>query len=132
MPVPSNSGSGYDYTNNYLADKSAVTANASRPANAQKFVNKYRYASASNKATWHSGKLALATSFPFQSGPNFGCPRPIVPLTDTKSTLETAINNMVAFYSTGTFIPVGLAWGWHRTYAERALHAGHYLKRSLL
>lgn len=108
-----NASYNYTYLNNYLTDKTAVASGTARPANAQKLITKYKYTSTSNKAVWHSGQLALATSFPYQSGPNFGCPRPIVPLTNTKSTIETAINNMVAFYSTGTFIPVGLVWGWH-------------------
>lgn len=113
VPSSSNSASSYEYQNNYLADKSAVTANSSRPANAQQYIAKYRYQSSTNKATWHSGELALATSFPYQSGPNWGCPRPIVPLTNVKATISSAIDNMVAYYSTGTFIPAGLVWGWH-------------------
>ena len=50
---------------------------------------------------------------PYEHGPNWGCPRPIVPLTGDKTTIETAIDSMLAYYSTGTFIPTGLVWGWH-------------------
>lgn len=112
-PTSTSDSNNYSYTNNYLADKVAQAAATTRPATVQKAVAKYRYQSSSNKAVWHTGQLTLATSFPYQSGPNFGCPRPIVPLTNTKSTITSAINNMVAFYSTGTYIPAGLVWGWH-------------------
>ena len=53
------------------------------------------------------------TTFPFEHGPNWGCPRPIVPLTNDKSVIDTAIDGMLSYYSTGTFIPTGLVWGWH-------------------
>ena len=44
-------------------------------------------------------------------GPNLYCPAtPVTPLTNTKATLNTAINALVA--SGGTHIPVGLVWGW--------------------
>ena len=36
-----------------------------------------------------------------------------MPLTANKATIDTAIDNMIAYYSTGTFIPTGLVWGWH-------------------
>ncbi len=39
-----------------------------------------------------------------------GCPNAMVPLTDTLSTLTTAITNMNA--NGYTYIPAGLAWGW--------------------
>ena len=87
------------YQNNYLAD--ATTSNG---AAAQTNVAKYTV------PTWHS---AADTSFPFTSGPNYGCPKPILPLTSTKANIETAIDGMVAYYSSGTFIPNGLIWGWH-------------------
>jgi hypothetical protein len=112
-PTSTSDSNNYEYTNNYLADKVAQAASSSRPDTVQRRVAKYRYTSSTNKAVWHTGQLTLATSFPHQSGPNFGCPRPIVPLTNTKATITSAINNMIAFYSTGTYIPAGLVWGWH-------------------
>jgi Flp pilus assembly protein TadG len=98
----SDNDDGDSYQNNYLDDNTSSDGSV-----AQKRVQKYYNAN----IDWHSG--AKDTSFPFESGPNYGCPRPIVPLTNDKATLETAVDNMVAYYSNGTYIPVGLVWGWH-------------------
>jgi hypothetical protein len=95
----SDNDSGDFYQNNYLAD--ATTSNGST---AQMNVNKYLAPS------WHA---TADTSFPFTSGPNYGCPRPILPLTSTKATVEGTIDTMVAYPAMGTFIPNGLIWGWH-------------------
>jgi Flp pilus assembly protein TadG len=108
----------YTYLNNYLQDKSSFSYGSSRPANAQSYVLKYKYTSSSNKATWHTSPSSenqynLATSFPFASGPNRGCPQAIVPLTGTKSTVINRLSGLVAYPAMGTFIPTGLAWGWH-------------------
>ena len=92
------------YPNNYLNDK---LSGGTAPATAQKSLTKFT----SSTQAWHSGKKD--TSFPFESGPNRGCPKPIVPLTSTKATIEAAIDGMVAYGAMGTFIPVGLVWGWH-------------------
>ena len=103
----------YTYHNNYLGDKIAPSAGSSRPANAQKYPEKYKYTNSSNKAVWHSGKLANATSFPYSAGPNRGCPQPTVPLTNSKTTVTNLLSNLVAYPAMGTFIPTGLVWGWH-------------------
>jgi Flp pilus assembly protein TadG len=96
----SDNDDGDNYENNYLNDR--TTSNGSA---AQKNIGKF------TNIGWQSG--TKDTTFPYEHGPNFGCPRPIVPLTNNKTTLETAVTNLVAYYSTGTFIPVGLVWGWH-------------------
>jgi hypothetical protein len=81
-------------------------------------VLKYKYTSSSNKATWHttpsgSNQYTAATTFPYSSGPNRGCPEAIVPLTSTKSTVVDRLDGLIAYGAMGTFIPTGLAWGWH-------------------
>jgi Flp pilus assembly protein TadG len=88
------------YSNNYLNDR--TTSNGS-PAqkNTDKFTN----------ISWQSGKKD--TSFPYTSGPNYGCPRPVLPLTSNRDTVEDAIDDMVAYPAMGTYIPTGLIWGWH-------------------
>ncbi|WP_203291492.1 TadE/TadG family type IV pilus assembly protein [Maricaulis parjimensis] len=44
------------------------------------------------------------------AGPNWGCSaRPITPLTDRRTTIDTAIGNMIA--SGTTNIPIGVSWG---------------------
>jgi Flp pilus assembly protein TadG len=45
------------------------------------------------------------------TGPNLGCPTPITPLTDTKSTVTAAIDAMEAWSRGGTFSDIGMAWG---------------------
>jgi Flp pilus assembly protein TadG len=107
------SSNNYTSLNNYLADKTAVSYGSSRPANAQKYPDKYKYTNNSNKAVWHSGQFTAATTFPYSSGPNRGCPQAIVPLTSTKSTVTTLLTNLTAYPAMGTFIPNGLIWGWH-------------------
>lgn len=44
-------------------------------------------------------------------GPNLNCPQEVTPMTDSKTTLTTAINAMAA--RGNTVIPQGLQWGWH-------------------
>lgn len=45
------------------------------------------------------------------TGPNLGCPTPITPLTNVKSTIDTAISAMRAWSRGGTFSDIGMAWG---------------------
>jgi hypothetical protein len=109
----------YTYMNNYLRDKVAQGYASTRPATVQTRLEKYKYTSASNKATWHttpsgSNQYTLASSgAPFRSGPNHGCPEAIVPLTSTKSTIIDRLDGLIAYAAMGTYIPVGLVWGWH-------------------
>ena len=97
----SDNNNGDYYTNNYLNDH--TTSNGSA---AQKNTDKY----VSSTVSWQSGKKD--TTFPYTSGPNYGCPRPILPLTDNRTDVESAIDAMVAYPAMGTYIPTGLAWGW--------------------
>jgi hypothetical protein len=97
-----NNDDGDNYSNNYLNDKMS-----GRAAVVQRSLTKYT----SSTLAWQSGMKD--TSFPYEHGPNWGCPRPIVPLTTSKTTIDDSIDDMLAYYSTGTFIPTGLVWGWH-------------------
>ncbi|MCI4646228.1 MAG: pilus assembly protein [Hyphomonadaceae bacterium] len=45
------------------------------------------------------------------TGPNLGCPTPIVPLTNSKGTLDAAIANMKHWNRGGTLTDIGMAWG---------------------
>jgi hypothetical protein len=108
----------YTYMNNYLQDKVVPAYSSTRPATAQGNLTKYRRVSGSNQAIWHttpsgSNQLTLATSAPYRSGPNHGCPEAIVPLTSTKSTVIDRLDGLVAYAAMGTYIPNGLIWGWH-------------------
>ena len=65
---------------------------------------------------WQSGAPDTdGSTSPYENGPNRGCPKPIVPLTnaDGKAAIKTAIDGMIAYWHAGTYIPAGLVWGWH-------------------
>jgi hypothetical protein len=102
------SGTNYTFTNDYLNDTAAFTT----PAAAQKSVGKY---AAVTPAFWTGRMDVEGLLTPYEYGPNKGCPRPIVPLgnVDSKIAIKAEIDAMIAYWSTGTFIPTGLAWGWH-------------------
>lgn len=116
-----NASYNYTYLNNFLQDKITPAWNVSggRPQAVQRDWAKYKYTSSSVKPRWHttpssSNQYTLASSsFPFQAGPNRGCPQAIVPLTSTKSTITSRLTGLQAYAAMGTFIPTGLAWGWH-------------------
>jgi Flp pilus assembly protein TadG len=115
----SSGGSTYSYLNDYLQDK--ISPSYSKPSPAQKHLTKYynKTTSPTSKATYHSGRKDVAdtgtANTPYEYGPNRGCPKPIVPLTnaDGRATINTAIDKMIAYWHAGTFIPTGLIWGWH-------------------
>ncbi len=95
----------YDAWNNYLEDEKSGNWDQR-----QRNLKKYSKSSPS-QVNWHSGKKD--TTYPYSYGPNRGCPRPLTPLTTNETTILNAINAMQSQGATGTFIPVGLAWGWH-------------------
>ena len=97
----SDNNNGDYYTNNYLDDHTSSNGSA-----AQKNTEKY----VTSNVDWNYGKKD--TTFPYTSGPNYGCPRPLLPLTDDRDSVEAAIDDMVAYPAMGTYIPTGLAWGW--------------------
>lgn len=46
------------------------------------------------------------------TGPNLGCPRPIVPLTSSATDLRGAVDDLRAYCRGGTTGNLGMAWGW--------------------
>jgi Flp pilus assembly protein TadG len=88
-----------DFTNNYLNDDIASTSFATR----QKNFSKYE-----TNAAWRTD-----TAAPYATGPNHGCPQPILPLTKSRAEVDASIDGMEPFGAMGTFIPAGLVWGWH-------------------
>lgn len=96
------------YTNNYLEDDvdgeddDGDEDNDTFPARQAQF-SKYQ-----KNHSWRTD-----AEFPYASGPNHGCPRPIVPLTSSRTTVKGTIDAMEPFGAMGTFIPNGLVWGWH-------------------
>jgi Flp pilus assembly protein TadG len=49
---------------------------------------------------------------PFTKGPNKACPDPITPLTNNKTVLKNAINDMEPWSGNGTMAHLGAVWGW--------------------
>ncbi|RAU21140.1 pilus assembly protein TadG [Paramagnetospirillum kuznetsovii] len=89
---------------NTLADTPAATALWTRYSWAPAIDNSYTAGVASTiKADPSNGNSS--------TGPNVGCPTPITPLTNVKSTLTTAITAMQAWSRGGTLGDIGMAWG---------------------
>lgn len=59
-----------------------------------------------------------------QRGPNGGCPAPIVPLTNTRTPLVNAIDNLRVYGQGGTIISEGLAWAWRTLSPEAPFDEG--------
>jgi len=88
-------GPGLGYQNDYLDDTSIPGDAAAKQRNWSKYIG----ASVPN----------LGFSPPL--GPNYNCPAsPILPLTNVKANITSAISGMVA--AGNTVIPEGIAWGW--------------------
>jgi Flp pilus assembly protein TadG len=84
------------YVNDYLSDASTPGSTA---AEKQRYWPKYIGATVP----------ALPGNPP--PGPNYNCPAsPILPLTNVKGTITSAIDGMLS--SSTTVIPEGIAWGW--------------------
>jgi hypothetical protein len=107
----SSSHTGYTYYNNYLKDR--INPSYPKPGPAQLHMTKY---SNNTNIIWQTGAPDTnGSTSPYENGPNRGCPKPIVPLTnaDGKAAIKTAIDGMIAYWHGGTYIPAGLMWGWH-------------------
>ena len=46
-----------------------------------------------------------------QYGPNVGCPTPITPLTNSRTTVDNAVDAMTAWNRGGTLADIGMSWG---------------------
>jgi len=86
----------YDANNDYTNDKTR-----GNKRKRQKNGGKYKNVNVYNDETPSS-----------TSGPNKSCPRPLVPLTNSRSTLVNEVRAMQPWYNSGTNIAEGLAWGW--------------------
>jgi len=95
-PDEPDSASGTSYNNTYLSDGSYSNANCVKGT------------STSDKRQCFTGKYK---SFSGSGGPYYNCPpAKITALTSTQSTVNTAIDSLVA--NGNTVIPAGLLWGW--------------------
>ena len=110
----SNNDDGDNYQNNYLNDK--MTGGA---AAAQKSLTKYT----SSSLAWQSGMKD--TAYPYEHGPNWGCPRPIVPLTDEQGDDRLGDRQHDRLLLDRHVHPDRPRLGLARAVADRAVHRGH-------
>ncbi len=93
---PDEPDNGGDYSNDYMDD--GVSGNAQKR---QRNWNKYYGGNPSNDETPSSTR-----------GPNKSCPQPILPLTNNVERIQDEAAQMTPWFSSGTNIALGLAWGW--------------------
>ncbi len=93
-PDEPDNGSGYN--NNYANDRIGGNKNK-RQSNGGKYMNR---------------NVSVDETPSSTEGPNKACARPLVPLTNSKSTLINEVRAMEPWYNSGTNIAEGLAWGW--------------------
>jgi von Willebrand factor type A domain len=96
---------GKNVRNNYLPDAANMPGwvkNSSSGPLRQAWVWKYR----------KGPKPKIDTVSFLTQGPNAFCPDPIVPLTNSRSTLNGALDSLRAYAASGTNIAEGLAWAW--------------------
>jgi len=89
-------GGGGSFSNKYLADGISGS-----PEVRQAYVGKYDNSWPSVDETPSSTK-----------GPNKSCPQPLLPLTNDRDRILDEIDDMTPWFSSGTNIAAGLAWGW--------------------
>ena len=88
-------GPGDGYQNDYLDDTSIPGDAVAKQRNWSKYL----------------GATVPSLGYSPPLGPNYNCPAsPVLPLTNVKGTMTSAINGMVA--AGNTAIPEGIAWGW--------------------
>ncbi|MQA64928.1 MAG: hypothetical protein GEU76_03360 [Alphaproteobacteria bacterium] len=61
---------------------------------------------------WTASSTNEVNNYNSANGPNIGCATPIVPLTQSKTTIQNAIDAMDSWRFGGTAIKLGMAWGW--------------------
>ncbi|WP_022729647.1 TadE/TadG family type IV pilus assembly protein [Fodinicurvata sediminis] len=64
-----------------------------------------------DRHTWSSYNLPLEHEDD-ATGPNLGCPQPILPLSNDRTTIDLRLNDLESLYRGGRFMSVGMAWGW--------------------
>jgi Flp pilus assembly protein TadG len=88
-----------DFANNYLSDGSYSSASC------------YTGTSTNDKRQCFTGKYQNKSVSSTSTGPDYNCPpASITPLTNTRATVTSAIDALVA--KGNTVIPAGLLWGW--------------------
>ncbi len=101
--------SGTNYANDYLCDNASQCSNGnSTTAPSATCVTG---TSTNDKRQCNTAKYKGKSVSSTSTGPDWGCPpAPILAMTSTKSTVESAINALAP--KGGTVLPTGLLWGW--------------------
>lgn len=86
-----------DANNNYTKDRKRKGTHEQRQKNGRKYIGR---------------SVSVDETPSSTTGPNKSCARPLVPLTNSKSTLVDEVRAMEPWYNSGTNIAEGLAWGW--------------------
>jgi hypothetical protein len=97
------------YTSGWFPDRPG-DGNRPEPAIRQAWVWKYQGNGPAPMAGWTAPNVDNSSFL--TRGPNAACPDPIVPLTATIGTVNSAIARLRAYAASGTNIAEGLAWAW--------------------
>lgn len=103
------------YTNSYLTDTVGDIPGATMGVNVSSgspTTQQARTARMFNPFKYRNNSGSISNSAPSATGPNRGCPTPIVPLTSNDSVVQSNIAAMVHWSGGGTNQAEGLAWGW--------------------
>jgi len=107
--------SGLSSANSYITDSQGNISGAtmsSRMASGSTTSGERAQAQMFNPFKYRNNSASLDNSAPSTRGPNRGCPTPIVPLTSSDATMQSAIAAMRHWNGGGTNQAEGLAWGW--------------------
>jgi len=119
--------SGYAWANEYVADRAGPGVDSSREIDAAgstlwhnandgpERANVWKYAAAST--------TDMSLMAPGITGPNRGCPDPVLTLSTDENTVLNRINGLTHREGGGTVIPQGLVWAW-RTVSPGAPFTG--------
>lgn len=101
-------GYSWDTVNDYIADRLDL-----RDAAAPKFNDAWLGWAHQNLFKYPAGSASVLVdeSGPDTIGPNKGCPDPLLPLTDAKSTVVNKIDGLSHWNGSGTNTAEGVAWG---------------------
>ncbi|MEZ5995269.1 MAG: pilus assembly protein TadG-related protein [Hyphomonadaceae bacterium] len=103
------------YTNSYLSDTDGDISGASMGVSmgsGSATTQQQRQGRMFNPFKYNGQSGSISNSAPNATGPNRGCPTPIVPLTTSNSLIQTNIAAMRHWSGGGTNQAEGLAWGW--------------------
>lgn len=104
------STAGLVFPNNYLDDNEAALPTGFN------YVwtdgNAYDWGRAYSLLKYNGTNATMTTTGPLTTGPNAACPDELLPLTNSKSDVLSAIGQLSHWEGSGTVASEGVAWGW--------------------